>query len=72
MEGAPDSWQQWLEIQDLYTRYFAALDDGPAEQWVNCFTEDGVLEDPFIGNSRGRTRGACGLDQRLSRVLGER
>ncbi|HKD66956.1 MAG TPA: nuclear transport factor 2 family protein [Candidatus Binataceae bacterium] len=49
MQGAPDSWQEWLAIQDLYTRYFAALDDGPDEQWVGCFTPDGVLETPTMG-----------------------
>lgn len=40
---------QRLEIQDLYTRYFDALDNGPDEQWVNCFTDDGVLETPTLG-----------------------
>ena len=49
MEGAPESWQEWLEIQDLYTRYFAALDDGAVDKWVNCFTDDGVLETPSLG-----------------------
>jgi hypothetical protein len=29
MESAPPSWQEWREIEDLYTRYFAALDEGP-------------------------------------------
>jgi len=50
MESAPpDSWQEWFTIQDLYTRYFDALDNGPDEQWVECFTDDGVLETPSLG-----------------------
>jgi len=49
MEIAPDTLLEWMRIQDLYTRYFAALDDGPDDQWVNCFTEDGVLETPTMG-----------------------
>ncbi len=50
MESAPpDSWQEWFRIQDLYNRYFAALDDGPDEQWVECFSADGVLETPSLG-----------------------
>ncbi|HEV3114425.1 MAG TPA: nuclear transport factor 2 family protein [Candidatus Binataceae bacterium] len=49
MESASHSWQEWQEIQDLYTRYFAALDDGPDPQWVECFTNDGVLETPSLG-----------------------
>jgi len=50
MESAPpDSWQEWFRIQDLYNRYFAALDDGPDEQWVECFTADGVLKTPSLG-----------------------
>lgn len=50
MESAPpDSWQEWFMIQDLYNRYFAALDNGPDEQWVDCFTPDGVLETPSLG-----------------------
>lgn len=49
METARDSCQEWLAIHDLYNRYFAALDDGPDEQWVGCFTGDGVLETPTQG-----------------------
>jgi hypothetical protein len=49
MESAPQSWQEWLRIHDLYNRYFAALDNGPDEQWVGCFTQDGVLETPTLG-----------------------
>jgi hypothetical protein len=49
MEIAPGTLLEWMRIQDLYTRYFAALDDGPDDQWVNCFTEDGVLETPTMG-----------------------
>jgi SnoaL-like domain len=45
----PQSWQEWFRIQDLYARYFAALDNGPDQQWVECFTEDGVLETPSLG-----------------------
>jgi SnoaL-like protein len=45
----PELWQEWLDIQELYTRYFDALDNGPQEAWVNCFSGDGVLETPTLG-----------------------
>jgi len=49
MDISPEDLIEWLRIQDLYTRYFAALDQGPDEQWVECFTPDGVLETPTMG-----------------------
>ncbi|HEY2107548.1 MAG TPA: nuclear transport factor 2 family protein [Candidatus Binataceae bacterium] len=49
MESPSSSWQQWHQIEELYIRYFAALDDGPDRQWVECFTQDGVLETPTLG-----------------------
>ncbi len=29
-----------FELEDLYARYAAALDDGPLEAWPDCFTEE--------------------------------
>ena len=29
-----------FELEDLYTRYAAALDDGPLESWPELFTGD--------------------------------
>ncbi len=49
MDFSAETLPQWLAIHDLYARYFAALDDGPDQQWVECFTPDGVLETPAMG-----------------------
>jgi ketosteroid isomerase-like protein len=49
MDMSRENLIEWLRIQELYTRYFAALDEGPDQQWVECFTPDGVLETPTMG-----------------------
>jgi uncharacterized protein (TIGR02246 family) len=41
-------------INDLFVRYTTALDAGDVEMIVACFTEDGVLESPMIGEYAGR------------------
>jgi hypothetical protein len=33
-------------IQDLFTRYCCALDNGKIEAVVDCFTVDAILESP--------------------------
>ena len=30
----------YRELEDLYTRYAETLDDGPLEEWPECFTEN--------------------------------
>jgi len=43
-----------LEIQDLYARYCQSLDHGRYEEWLDCFTDDGVFESPRFGRRAGR------------------
>jgi uncharacterized protein (TIGR02246 family) len=37
-----------VAIQDLFTRYCCALDDGEIETVVGCFTGDAILKSPVI------------------------
>jgi uncharacterized protein (TIGR02246 family) len=41
-------------INDLFVRYAGALDAGEVETIVGCFTEDGILESPVVGEYAGR------------------
>jgi uncharacterized protein (TIGR02246 family) len=41
-------------ISDLFTRYTCALDAGEVDTIVDCFTEDGALVSPAVGEHRGR------------------
>jgi 3-phenylpropionate/cinnamic acid dioxygenase small subunit len=40
-------------IADLFARYMWALDGGDVEALVACFTEDGALQSPAVGEHRG-------------------
>ncbi len=40
-------------IADLFARYMWALDSGDVDGLVDCFTEDGVLTSPAVGEHRG-------------------
>src|SRR6202034_4351687 len=37
-----------VAIQDLFTRYCCALDDGEIETVVGCFTGDAIFKSPVI------------------------
>jgi uncharacterized protein (TIGR02246 family) len=41
-------------ISDLFVRYACALDAGDAETVIDCFTEDGTLVSPAVGEHTGR------------------
>jgi len=41
--------QDYLDIQQLYARYYQTIDAGDSEGWANTFTSDGV----FNTNTRG-------------------
>src|SRR5580700_1738621 len=61
----PDGPQQWsssmqpvsiedrLAISDLFVRYTCALDAGEVDTLVDCFTEDGRLISPAVGEHAG-------------------
>lgn len=42
------------EIRDLLTRYCLYIDSGRYEDWVQCFSEDGVFDSPILGRWQGR------------------
>ncbi len=46
------------QIRELYARYAFTIDHGPYEDWVKCFTEDGVFESPRLGRHEGTRRAA--------------
>jgi uncharacterized protein (TIGR02246 family) len=41
-------------INDLFVRYTCALDAGDAGTVIDCFTEDGTLVSPAVGEHTGR------------------
>ena len=51
MTGTTDDREQ---IRELYSRYAFTIDHGPYEDWVKCFTTDGVFESPRLGRHEGQ------------------
>ncbi len=41
------------QIRELYARYALYIDGAKFEEWINCFTEDGVFESPSLGKHAG-------------------
>jgi uncharacterized protein (TIGR02246 family) len=50
---APVSIEDRLAISDLFVRYACALDQGDVDTVVDCFTEDGSLLSPAVGEHAG-------------------
>jgi SnoaL-like domain len=42
------------ELRELYAHYAHAIDNGKFDEWINCFTEDGIFESPRFGKHQGR------------------
>jgi 3-phenylpropionate/cinnamic acid dioxygenase small subunit len=42
------------QIRELYARYALYVDASRFEDWVNCFTEDGIFESSSFGKHAGR------------------
>ena len=42
------------EVRTLHARYCLTIDTCRYEEWVDCFTEDGVFESPRFGKHSGR------------------
>jgi uncharacterized protein (TIGR02246 family) len=42
------------EIRELYANYAHTIDKGCYDEWLECFTEDGVFESPYFGKHSGR------------------
>ena len=41
------------QIRELYARYALYIDSSKFEEWINCFTEDGIFESPSLGKHAG-------------------
>jgi 3-phenylpropionate/cinnamic acid dioxygenase small subunit len=41
------------QIRELYARYAFTIDYGPYEEWLKCFTLDGVFDSPKFGRHAG-------------------
>ncbi|HXN85063.1 MAG TPA: nuclear transport factor 2 family protein [Candidatus Binataceae bacterium] len=42
------------EIRELYAHYAHTIDNGRFDEWLDCFTDDGVFESPRFGKHSGR------------------
>ena len=42
------------EVRVLHARYCLTIDTGRYDEWIDCFTEDGVFESPRFGKHAGR------------------
>jgi uncharacterized protein (TIGR02246 family) len=49
----PASMEDWFEVHSLFIRYTTALDRGDADAVAECFTEDGLVVSPLLGDFRG-------------------
>lgn len=47
------TWEDCEQIRDLYARYAHTIDLGRHDEWVACFTEDGVFDSPLFGRNVG-------------------
>ena len=45
------------EVRALHARYCLTIDAGRYDEWIDCFTGDGVFESPRFGKHRGRSSG---------------
>jgi len=50
LSGTTDDREQ---IRELYARYAFTIDLGPYDDWVACFTSDGVFDSPRLGRHEG-------------------
>ena len=51
--GISGSMEDREEIRELHARYCLTIDNGRYEEWINCFTTDGVFESPRFGRHAG-------------------
>ena len=48
------SFEDREEIRELYARYAHTIDNCRFDEWIDCFTEDGVFDSPRFGRHSGR------------------
>jgi len=51
--GLTGTFEDREQIRELYARYAFTIDHGPYDDWVKCFTEDGVFDSPRLGSHVG-------------------
>jgi len=51
LTGTPEDREQ---IRELYARYAFTIDHGPYDEWVKCFTADGIFDSPRLGRHEGQ------------------
>jgi SnoaL-like domain len=54
MTSTPSDDQEREKVRELYARYTNSLDESCFEEWVECFTPDGIFESPWVGRHVGR------------------
>ncbi|HYB91234.1 MAG TPA: nuclear transport factor 2 family protein [Candidatus Binataceae bacterium] len=54
MANITGTWEDREEIRELYARYALMIDEGKYQEWIDCFTEDGVFESSRLGRHEGR------------------
>jgi len=42
------------EVRVLHARYCLTIDTGRYEEWIDCFSDDGIFESPRFGKFGGR------------------
>ncbi len=50
----PASMEDWFEVHNLFIRYTTALDRCDPDAVADCFTEDGLVISPLLGDFQGR------------------
>ncbi len=51
--GTPEDREQ---IRELYARYAITIDNERFEDWVQCFTPDGIFDSPIYGQFPGHAK----------------
>jgi 3-phenylpropionate/cinnamic acid dioxygenase small subunit len=51
--GLTGTFEDREQIRELYARYAFTIDYGPYEEWLKCFTLDGVFDSPRFGHHVG-------------------
>ena len=48
------TWEDREQIRELYARYAQTIDNARYDEWLECFTEDGVFESSRFGRHAGQ------------------
>ena len=42
------------KVRELHARFALSFDEGRYEEWINCYTPEGVFDSPWVGRHAGR------------------